>query len=206
MGSESGTSAVALNSFVHLQMTSSGHHKDLDLNYEGFKSIIFVIDILSDYVSAMSELCDLIERLRSRGLRPDVAVLMHKCDGLTVKERQTIYQEIKRQVMEEIDEMPSDLSPIQVEFYLTSLYDHSILHAISRVVQRNLDTNPRLTKILDDFCQSHGLQQAFLFDLVSKIYIASDSSRTKPIYLICATMPSMLSRTLPSSTIPLVPR
>lgn len=177
MSSDGGNSVVALNSFVQLQITTAGHGQQVE-RLNSFKSIIFVIDVLGDWILAMSELIKMIEG--SKG--SDFAVFLHKSDGLSPKDRQEILKEIRKQVL---DELGLD-SPVNVEFYLTSLYDHSILHAISKVVQRHLSQNPELTRILDEFCREAVLERAYLFDVISKVYLAADSSPPNPdAYDIC---------------------
>ena len=173
VGSDSGASVVALNSFVNLHISTVGHTEQ---SYEGVRSVIFVIDLLGDYVEAMSALCKLVERVRRQGQDPCFDVFLHKADGLTPKERATVSAEISKQVGDELGELFSDGARPCVNFYLTSLYDHSILHAISRVVQRHMDESGSLAALLDTFCQETGADRCFLFDQLSKIYLAADSS------------------------------
>jgi hypothetical protein len=69
--------------------------------------------------------------------------------------------------------------PITVSFHLTSIYDHSIFEALSRVVQK-VTPGPQLTpsceNLLNALQQSCGAEKVFLFDVVTKLYYATDSS------------------------------
>lgn len=173
--SDNGTSIVALNSFVTLQITTAGHEKDSEIQtYDGLKSIIFVVDLLDDYLMAITELCKLVEKIKSVGLEGvQFDVFLHKSDGLDPKVRQQVLKDISSQVHEELE---SSESTPTIQFHLTSLYDYSILHAISKVVQRHLADNGTLTSLHDELCKKLGFTRAYLFDVVSKIYLSADSS------------------------------
>jgi Ras-related GTP-binding protein C/D len=66
----------------------------------------------------------------------------------------------------------------EVAFHQTSIFDHSIYEAISKVVQRLLPQLPALEALLNRLCSTCGMQKAYLFDTVSKIYVATDASPT----------------------------
>uniref|UniRef100_A0A8B9WHB6 Ras-related GTP-binding protein n=1 Tax=Bos mutus grunniens TaxID=30521 RepID=A0A8B9WHB6_BOSMU len=74
-------------------------------------------------------------------------------------------------------------------FYLTSIYDHSIFEAFSKVVQKLILQLPTLENLLNIFISNSGIEKAFLFDVVSKIYIATDSSPVDmQSYELCCDM------------------
>lgn len=107
-----------------------------------------------------------------------------------------------------------------LSFYLTSIYDHSIFEAFSKVVQKLIPQLPTLENLLNIFISVHwlaffflrlatvfvfdpscsrnsnsyflqhsGIEKAFLFDVVSKIYIATDSSPVDmQSYELCCDM------------------
>lgn len=107
-----------------------------------------------------------------------------------------------------------------ISFYLTSIYDHSIFEAFSKVVQKLIPQLPTLENLLNIFIsvcfifnshsnsksqsmsclhllfiniccvfQHSGIEKAFLFDVVSKIYIATDSSPVDmQSYELCCDM------------------
>ncbi|CAB1331202.1 unnamed protein product [Coregonus sp. 'balchen'] len=73
--------------------------------------------------------------------------------------------------------------------YLTSIYDHSIFEAFSKVVQKLIPQLPTLENLLNIFISNSGIEKAFLFDVVSKIYIATDSSPVDmQTYELCCDM------------------
>ncbi|NXC41909.1 RRAGC protein, partial [Penelope pileata] len=76
-----------------------------------------------------------------------------------------------------------------LSFYLTSIYDHSIFEAFSKVVQKLIPQLPTLENLLNIFISNSGIEKAFLFDVVSKIYIATDSSPVDmQSYELCCDM------------------
>lgn len=78
---------------------------------------------------------------------------------------------------------------IEPTFYMTSIYDHSIFEAFSKVLQSLLPQHGVLENLLDALCESCRIDKVYLFDVVSKIYIATD---TRPIdmksYELCSDM------------------
>ena len=78
---------------------------------------------------------------------------------------------------------------IHLTFYLTSIYDHSIFEAFSKVVQKLIPQLPTLENMLNIFVSNSNAEKAFLFDVVSKIYIATDSSPVDmQSYELCCDM------------------
>merc|ERR1711981_216879 len=68
-------------------------------------------------------------------------------------------------------------------------YDHTIFEAFSKVVQRLIPQQPVLEQGLDLLITNSRMEKAFLFDVVSKVYIASDP---QPVdlqsYELCSDM------------------
>jgi Ras-related GTP-binding protein C/D len=74
-----------------------------------------------------------------------------------------------------------------VSFYQTSIYDHSIFEAFSKVIQKLIPELPTLEALLDALCGTCRIEKAYLFDVLSKIYIATDTSPTDSgSYEICS--------------------
>ncbi|XP_026682249.1 ras-related GTP-binding protein C [Diaphorina citri] len=78
---------------------------------------------------------------------------------------------------------------ITLSFHLTSIYDHSIFEAFSKVIQKLIPQLPTLENLLNILINNSGIEKAFLFDVVSKIYIATDSSPVDmQSYELCCDM------------------
>uniref|UniRef100_A0A1I7WTX3 Protein kinase domain-containing protein n=1 Tax=Heterorhabditis bacteriophora TaxID=37862 RepID=A0A1I7WTX3_HETBA len=103
-------------------------------------------------------------------------------DGLTEEHRVDAQYEIYHRVKEELAEL--GLEDFNVTFHLTSIYDHSIFEAFSKVVQNLVKQLPTLERLLDIFNQ-----KSFLFDVASKIYIATDTNPVEmAAYELCCDM------------------
>lgn len=63
-----------------------------------------------------------------------------------------------------------------ISYYLTSIYDHSIFEAFSKVIQKLIPNLAILEAMLNDLCRACRFEKVYLFDVMSKIYIATDSS------------------------------
>ncbi len=78
---------------------------------------------------------------------------------------------------------------IHMSFYLTSIYDHSIFEAFSKVVQKLMPQLPTLENLLNILITSCNMEKSFLFDVVSKVYIATDSNPVDmQSYELCSDM------------------
>jgi len=78
---------------------------------------------------------------------------------------------------------------IHLSFYLTSIYDHSIFEAFSKVIQKLITQLPTLENLLDILISNCRMEKAFLIDVVSKIYVATDSAPVEmQNYELCSDM------------------
>lgn len=154
-------------------MSTAGSKKRHE--YFGLKTIVFVIDLLGDYVEALTELCSTILKAREEGSTADFDIFLHKSDGLSEDERISIFNEITKRAREEVEELCGRDSSPRLFFYLTSLYDLSILQAFSKVIQRHLNSYKELEATLKEFSTKFSLGRIYLFDIESKIFLSSDS-------------------------------
>ena len=60
------------------------------------------------------------------------------------------FRHIQQRVLEELDDY--DFGHIPVNFYLTSIHDHSLQDAFSRVVHKLIDSLPFIEDLLNVFC------------------------------------------------------
>ena len=77
------------------------------------------------------------------------------------------------------------LQQVHLSFYLTSIYDHSIFEAFSKVVQKLIPQLPTLENLLNVFISNSQIEKAFLFDVISKIYVATVNMQS---YELCFDM------------------
>jgi len=90
-----------------------------------------------------------------------------------------------QRIQDELSDHGVENAPIN--FHLTSIYNHSIFEAFSKVIQKLIPHLPTLEALLNNLCRASGFEKAYLFDVLSKIYIATDSSPVDmPSYEICS--------------------
>jgi len=114
-------------------------------------------------------------------------VLIHKVDGdnyLSDDHKNECQREIKKSITDELAE-----SQIKPRYHMTSIYDHTIFAAMSQIVQGLSPQLPHLEKLLNQLIASCSIEKAFLFDVISKIYVATDSSPADiQTYELCSDM------------------
>eukprot|EP00744_Colponema_vietnamica_P004129 GILI01006210.1.p1 GENE.GILI01006210.1~~GILI01006210.1.p1 ORF type:complete len:352 (-),score=126.67 GILI01006210.1:343-1398(-) len=158
-----------------------------------FKScgaLVFVIDAQDEpYNEALQKLYEIVTRAHKVNPKIFFEVFIHKVDGdlfLSDEAKIDCQRDIHSQVTEELYDAKLN---IHMSFYLTSIYDHSIFEAFSKVVHKLLPQHPTLENLLDILIANSRIEKAFLFDVVSKIYIATDSSPVDmQSYELCSDM------------------
>ena len=77
-----------------------------------------------------------------------------------------------------------------VHYHMTSIYDHSVFDAFSKVVQRVIGSlHDCITALLGMLVTRCGMEKAYLFDVLSKIYVAQDDHEvTSQMYEVCFDM------------------
>ncbi|KAK9526585.1 hypothetical protein VZT92_015274 [Zoarces viviparus] len=160
---------------------------DSEMIFNGAGALIFVIDAQDDYVEALGRLHLTVSRAYK--VNPDInfEVFIHKVDGLSDDHKIETQRDIHQRANDDLAD--ASLEKLHLSFYLTSIYDHSIFEAFSKVVQKLLPQLPTLENLLNIFISHSGIEKAFLFDVVSKIYIATDSSPVDmQSYELCCDM------------------
>nr|SVE73633.1 EOG090X08AZ [Daphnia atkinsoni] len=160
---------------------------DCEMIFGGCGALVFVIDAQDDYIDALMKLNLTVTRAYKVNPNIRFEVFIHKVDGLSddhkIEAQRDIHQRANDELMEE------GFDSVNLSFYLTSIYDHSIFEAFSKVVQKLIPQLPTLENLLNIFVSNSGIEKAFLFDVVSKIYIATDSSPVDmQSYELCCDM------------------
>jgi Ras-related GTP-binding protein C/D len=147
-----------------------------DSYYRELGAAIWVIDVQDEYLSSINALIQTAMFFAEHYPRVHFEVFIHKTDGLSDEYRYDAFREVRQRVQDELSDV--GYGNTEVSFYQTSIFDHSIFEAMSKVVQRLLPQLPALEALLNRLCSSCGMQKAYLFDTASKIYVATDSSPT----------------------------
>lgn len=155
--------------------------------FGGCGALVYVIDAQDDYMESLSKLHHTVKKAHQ--VNPDIKfeVFIHKVDGLSDDHKIETQRDIHQRANEDL--MDSGDENILLSFYLTSIYDHSIFEAFSKVVQKLIPQLPTLENLLNIFITNSCIEKAFLFDVVSKIYIATDYSPVDmQSYELCCDM------------------
>ncbi|OZJ04012.1 hypothetical protein BZG36_03620 [Bifiguratus adelaidae] len=149
-------------------------------------AIVYVIDAQDDFTDSLIRLQSTIEHAYKINPEINFEILIHKVDGLSDDNKQGTLDMISQQVSEEIAEMGI---PVEPSYYLTSIYDHSVFEAFSKIIQKLLPQLGTLENLLTAFAEKSGIEKAYLFDTLTKIYIATDASPVDmQSYEICSDM------------------
>jgi Ras-related GTP-binding protein C/D len=147
---------------------------DMDAIFGEIGALIWVIDAQDDYLEAVARLNATILNLQRTYPNINIEVFIHKVDGLSDDYRHDIQRDITIRIQDELSDHGFENAP--VNFHLTSIYNHSIFEAFSKVIQKLIPRLGILEAMLTNLCRTCRFEKAYLFDVLSKIYIATDSA------------------------------
>lgn len=149
-------------------------------------ALVFVIDAQDDYLEALTKLNQTVTKAYKVNPRIKFEVFIHKVDGVSDDFKMESQRDIHQRATDDLQDAGLD---IHLSFHLTSIYDHSIFEAFSKVVQKLIPQLPTLENLLNILITNSGIEKAFLFDVVSKIYIATDCAPVDmQTYELCCDM------------------
>jgi Ras-related GTP-binding protein C/D len=73
------------------------------------------------------------------------------------------FRHIQQRVIDELFDTSQEYEQMPVNFHLTSVYDHSIREAFSRVLHKLIDSLPYLEDLLNVFCSVSAITPSFAF-------------------------------------------
>ena len=158
---------------------------DSERLFKSVGALVYVIDSQDEYINAITNLAMIIEYAYKVNPSINIEVLIHKVDGLSEDFKVDAQRDIMQRTGEELLEL--GLDGVQVSFYLTSIFDHSIYEAFSRIVQKLIPELSFMENMLDNLIQHSKIEKAFLFDVNSKIYVSTDSNPVDiQMYEVCS--------------------
>lgn len=101
--------------------------------FEKCGAMVFVIDAQDDFIDALHLLYSSVTMAHKINPAISFEVFIHKVDGLSDDHKIDIQHEIHQRLHDEVTEAGLDL---HLSFHLTSIYDHSIFEAFSKVIQK----------------------------------------------------------------------
>ena len=149
---------------------------DTDNIFDEIGALIWVIDAQDEYLDAIARLNMTILNLQHSYPNINIEVFVHKVDGLSDDFRGDTFRDIIQRVQDELSDNGYEQAPISL--YQTSIYDHSIFEGFSKVIQKLIPQLPTLEALLNNLCAACNIEKAYLFDIMSKIYVATDTTPT----------------------------
>lgn len=186
-------SDIENSSFVQFQIWDFPGQIDFfqeDVNsdqiFSGCSALIFVIDAQDDFAEALNKLRSTVVGAHKVNPSMKFEVFIHKVDGLSEEAKIETQRGIQNQTVEELRDMGDQ---VHLSFYLTSIYDHSVFEAFSKVAQKLIPQLPTLEFLHDTLNSNCRIDKSLLFDVVSKIYISTDSTPVDmSSYELCSDM------------------
>jgi Ras-related GTP-binding protein C/D len=154
-----------------------GEEDELNV-FAGATSLIFVVDAQDEpYDHVLQSFTNAVTRALELNPNIVIEVFINKVDGelfLSDESKYDCRRDIMTQVTDELTDAGVSPDSIHIRYHLTSIYDHSIYEALSRVVQRLIPQLPTLENLLNVLVSTCSMEKAYLFDVVSKLYISTD--------------------------------
>jgi Ras-related GTP-binding protein C/D len=164
---------------------------DFENIFGGLGAVIWVIDAQDEILDPLSYLHSTIIALQRSCAYVNIEVFIHKVDGLSDDYKLDAQRDIIQRTQDELDDV--GYNNIQISYHLTSIYNHSIFEALSKVIQKLIPHLSAMENLLNILCSNSGIEKAFMFDVLSKIYIATDSSPVDvQSYEICSDFIDMI--------------
>lgn len=164
---------------------------DADSIFGGVGAMIWVLDAVDNYMEPIGRLTETILHLQHS--YPDIqyAVFIHKTDSLTEDFKADTIEDIVQRISDDLYDAGLENPPIS--YHDTSIYESSIFEAFSKVMQKLIRQLPTFEAMLNTIAASCRFEKVYLFDVWSKIYIASDASPLDfKSYELCSDFISMI--------------
>lgn len=160
--------------------------------FSGFGSVLFVIDSTEDYSQSLFKFIETIIKVHKINPKINFEAFIHKVDGISDDYRKNeILKEIQKTVEDDLSD--NNIFKVNIRYFFTSIHDRSIFEAFSKVIQKLIPRLSTLENLLDILVSNSKLEKAFLFDISSKICLATDSIPVEtPYYELCAEMIDVL--------------
>eukprot|EP00562_Extubocellulus_spinifer_P009370 CAMPEP_0178501682 /NCGR_PEP_ID=MMETSP0696-20121128/17088_1 /TAXON_ID=265572 /ORGANISM="Extubocellulus spinifer, Strain CCMP396" /LENGTH=646 /DNA_ID=CAMNT_0020130663 /DNA_START=115 /DNA_END=2055 /DNA_ORIENTATION=- len=143
-------------------------------------ALIFVIDAQDEpYDHVLQNFTETVTRAIRANPHIAIEVFINKVDGelfLSDEAKYDCRRDVMQQVSDELVDAGVPPDSVPISYHLTSIYDHSVFEAFSRVVQKLIPQLPTLENLLNVLVSTCSMEKAYLFDVASKLYISTDSS------------------------------
>lgn len=135
-----------------------------------------MIDIQDENIHSINKLVATAVFLMQNYPRMHFEVFVHKTDGLSDDYKNNTFRDVRQNIQDELNDR--GYGNRGLAFHQTSIYDASVHEAMSKVVQKLLPQLPAVETLLTSLCSKCSMQKIYLFDTMSRIYLATDASPT----------------------------
>jgi Ras-related GTP-binding protein C/D len=151
--------------------------------------LVYVIDSQETSDEMYENFKEIIVDIINKNPKINVEVFMHKADGTYFAQSNNM-NKLRVEVHNKLNSILNFLNlEISIGYHNTSIYDHSLFEAFSKIFQKIMPQNNILSNLLDTLSNACGFEKAYLFDVYNKIYIAIDSNPIEEqFYEICSDM------------------
>lgn len=156
------------------QINYLGSNFDSRAIFEDAGVMAWVIDAQDDYTDSVNRLGKTVLALQENYPEIKIAVFIHKTDSLSSDFRDEVVRDITQRITDELNDAGLENPPIA--FYPTSVYDTSIFEAMSKVMQLMVPQYDNFEALLSNIATNCKFQKLYLFDNMTKLYFASDTS------------------------------
>ncbi|KZP23758.1 Gtr1/RagA G protein Gtr2 [Athelia psychrophila] len=169
--------------------------QDLGTPLTEFSSMVFVIDIRDVYQQPISRLVDFIYAAHQENPDLNLELFVHKAEKMQEEDKIENFRQIHERVNDRLQDILPDYEQLNpLDFHLTSVYDHSVHEAFSRVLHKLIGSLPYLEDLLNIFCANSSSPKAFLFDTTSRLFVATDASPVDTLtHNLCCDYLNMLN-------------
>ncbi|KAG8528959.1 uncharacterized protein KY384_006648 [Bacidia gigantensis] len=147
---------------------------DAESIFGGVGAMVWVLDALDNYMETVNRLTETVVHLQESYPSIKYAVFIHKIDSLTEDLREDTVRDITQRITDDL--FDSGLENPPISYHSTSIFDSSIFEAFSKVMQGLVPQMPILESLLNTITAACRFEKVYIFDVISKIYIASDTS------------------------------
>ncbi|KAJ8323332.1 GTP-binding protein gtr2, variant 2 [Batrachochytrium dendrobatidis] len=143
--------------FLDLQLWDFPGHVDVCdpsfdpvLLFQQCGAVMFVVDAQDDYLEALERLHSTI--FKAFRINPDISfeIFVHKVDGLSDDHKIETKRDIYQRLYDDLGDV--GVNAANLSFHLTSIYDHSVFEAFSKVIQKLIPQLATLENLLNMLC------------------------------------------------------
>jgi Ras-related GTP-binding protein C/D len=155
-------------------------------------AVIYVIDAQDQncYPDALHRMMNYASALNAYNKGLKFEIFLHKVENMNDDETHSVYEETSR----DLNEYDETLAELNYSIHFTSSMDETIFDATSKVIQKLIPEQAQLENLLNLMSNKASVEKAYLFDVRTKLYIATDSVQPNELtmYEICKGMVEMV--------------